>query len=213
MHAVAIIDRSHGISSARPGGEVPLDMKAFWNLLKVFSVLAVLFVIVYGSYLWLRGADLAMPALLSPAPGTRLLMSMDGFRFAQSENGRISWRMHARKADLFESKEAQLTDLQITFIAPDKRQGELLGEAGTLDTVTGNASVRRVAREVRVVTSDGYLLTTNSLFWKAGDRLVRTPDPFKLLGSEIYLEGKGLSTNLDLRTMVVDSDVKAVLQE
>jgi len=188
-------------------------MKAIGKLLKVFSVLVALFVFVYGSYLWLRGADLAMPALLVPAPGARLLMSMDGFRFAQSENGRISWRMHARKADLFESKEAQLTDLEITFIAPDKRQGELLGETGTMDTVTGNASVHRVSREVRVVTSDGYLLTTNSLFWKAGDRLVRTPDAFKLLGSEIYLEGKGLSANLDMRTMVVDSDVKAVLQE
>ncbi len=188
-------------------------LKAIGKFLKVLSVLFILFACVYGSYLWLRGADLSVPAIFSPATGPRLLMSMEGFRFAQSENGRISWRMHARKADLFENKDAQLTDLEILFIAPDGRKGELLGEAGTLDTATGNASVRRVTREVRVVTSDGYLLTTNSLFWKAGERLVRTPDPFKLLGSEIYLEGKGLSTNLDMRTMAVHSDVKAVLQE
>jgi LPS export ABC transporter protein LptC len=188
-------------------------MKVNWQILKVLSVFLVLFAIFYGGYRWLRGTDMTMPSLFRPAPGARLLMSMEGFRFAQSENGRISWRMYARKADLYESKEARLKDLEITFFAPDKREGTLIGETGTMDTATGNASVSRVSREVRVVTSDGYLLTTNALFWKAGKRLVRTPDPFKLLGSEIYLEGKGLSADIDMRTIVVDSNVKAVLQE
>jgi LPS export ABC transporter protein LptC len=188
-------------------------MKVNWQILKVVSVFLVLFAIFYGGYRWLRGTDMTMPSLFRPAPGARLLMSMEGFRFAQSDNGRISWRMYARKADLYESKEARLKDLEITFFAPDKREGTLIGETGTMDTATGNASVSRVSREVRVVTSDGYLLTTNALFWKAGKRLVRTPDPFKLLGSEIYLEGKGLSADIDMRTIVVDSNVKAVLQE
>jgi len=188
-------------------------MKVIGKLLKVLFVFLVLFAIFYGSYLWLRGEDMTMPSMFRPASGERRLMSMEGFRFAQSEHGRISWRMQARKADLYESKEARLQDLEITFFTPDGREGALTGEAGTMDTATGNASISRVSREVRVVTSDGYLLTTNSLFWKAGERLVRTPDPFKLLGSEIYLEGKGLSANLDLRTIVVNSNVKAVLQE
>ncbi len=187
-------------------------MKINGKLLMVLSVSLVLAAF-YGGYLWLRGADMTMPSLFRPAPGARRLMSMQGFRFAQSEQGRISWRMQAREADLYENKEARLKDLEITFFSPDKREGTLIGEAGTMDTITGNASISRVSREVRVVTSDGYLLTTNSLFWKAGERLVRTPDPFKLLGSEIYLEGKGLTANLDMRTVVVNSNVKAVLQE
>ena len=188
-------------------------MKVNWQILKALSVFLVLFAIFYGGYRWLRGTDMTMPSLFRPAPGARRVMSMEGFRFAQSENGRISWRMYARKADLYESKEARLKDLEITFFAPDKREGTLIGDTGTMDTATGNASVSRVSREVRVVTSDGYLLTTNALFWKAGKRLVRTPDPFKLLGREIYLEGKGLSADIDMHTIVVDSNVKAVLQE
>jgi LPS export ABC transporter protein LptC len=188
-------------------------MKVNWKLLKVPSIFLVLFAVLYGGYVWLRGADMTMPSLFKPSPGARLLMSMEGFRFTQSENGRISWRMHARIADLYENKEAQLKDLEINFIAPDRREGTLFGDSGTMDTATGNASVRGVSRDVRVVTTDGYLLTTTSLFWKAGERLVRTPDPFKLLGSEIYLEGKGLSANLDMRTIAVNGNVKAVLQE
>ena len=82
-----------------------------------------------------------------------------------------------------------------------------------MDTGSGNASIRRDTQEVRIVTSDGYLLTTNSLFWKAGERQVWTSDPFKLLGSEIYLEGVGITANVDMRTIVVKNNVKAVLQE
>ena len=85
-----------------------------------------------------------MPSLFRPAAGPRLFMSMEGFRFAQSENGRVVWRMKAGSADLYENKEAQLTDLEITFTTPDSREAALIGETGTMDTVTGNASIRGV---------------------------------------------------------------------
>jgi LPS export ABC transporter protein LptC len=188
-------------------------MKVNWKLFKVLAAVLILISALYGGYLLLRRSDMSIPSLLHPAPRSRLFMSMEGFRVTRSENGRVAWRMLARNADLYESKEAQLKDLQITYITPDKKEAELLGESGTMDMVTGNASVRRVTQDVRIVTSEGYLLTTDSLFWKAGERLVTTPDPFKLLGTEIYLEGKGLSGNVDMRTIVVNSNVKAVLQE
>lgn len=188
-------------------------LKVNRKLLKVLSTLLVITAVLYGGYRWLRGADMTVPSLFIPTSGSRLIMSMEGFRFSQAENGRLSWRMRARKADLYESKEALLKDIDITFTSTDRRQGELIGESGTMDTATGDAALRGVSHDVRLVTSDGYLLTTSSLFWKAGERLVRTPDPFKLLGSEIYLEGKGLSANLDMHTIVVSGNVKAVLQE
>lgn len=188
-------------------------MKVNGKFFKAFAAFLIFTALLYGGYLLLRGADLTMPSLFKPVPGTRLLMSMEGFRFAQSDNGRVSWRVNARSANLYANKEAQLQDIEIVFITPDMKEAALLGEVGVMDTFTGNASVRRGSREVRVVTSDGYLLTTDSLMWKAGDRLVQTPDPFKLLGSEIYLEGRGLTANVDLRMIVVNNHVKAVLQE
>jgi LPS export ABC transporter protein LptC len=180
---------------------------------KVTAVVLVAAVIVVGSYLLMRGTNITIPSLFHSAPGPRLIMSMDGFRFTQSENGKISWRMNARSADLFENKEAQLQDIKIVFTSPENKESTILGETGTMDTTSGNASLRRVTRDVRVITSDGYLLTTDSLFWKAGERVVWTADPFKLLGSEIYLEGIGMSANVDMRTIMVKNDVKAVLQE
>jgi len=188
-------------------------MKVNRIFLKTVAIILILTALVYGSYLLLQGTEITVPVLFHPAPGPRLLMSMDGFRFTQSEKGRVSWLMNARTADLYENKEAQLKEIEILFSNPDKKEAVLRGATGTMDTTSGNASIRRGTREVRIITSDGYLLTTDTLYWKAGERLVWTPGPFKLLGSEIYLEGVGFSANVDMRTIVVKDNVKAVLQE
>jgi LPS export ABC transporter protein LptC len=186
------------------------------SFLRFFSVLALFCVLaggLYGSYRLLRDVDFSIPSLLRPAPGKRLLISMDGFRFSQTEGGRVSTRINASRTDLFENREAHLKDVELQFIEPDGRKVVLIGETGIMDTVKGNATIRRGAREVRIITSDGYLMTTNSLFWRASDRVVTTSDPFKVLGKEIYLEGKGFSADVDMRKILVQSNVKAVLQE
>ena len=187
------------------------------NIIRILTTLALFLIItavIYGGYLLLRGTDIVMPSLFPPAAGPRLLMSMDGFRFTRSTNGTVDWRMLAGKADLYGNKEAKLKDVEIVFDSPDgTRAAKLLGETGSMDTASGNASIHGGSKDVRIITSDGYLLTTNSLFWRSGERMVWTPEPFKLLGSEIYLEGVGFSANVDMRSLVVKNNVKAVLQE
>jgi LPS export ABC transporter protein LptC len=188
-------------------------LRSFIRLFSILALFCVLAAALYGSYRLLREADFSVPALFKPAPGKRLLISMEGFRFAQTEGGRVSWRVRSFRTELFENREARLKDVELQFLEPDGRTVVLIGETGVMDTVQGNATIRRGAREVRIVTSEGYLMTTNSLFWRARDRVVATPDPFKVLGKEIYLEGKGFSADVDMRKMVVESNVKAVLQE
>ncbi|HTG00391.1 MAG TPA: LPS export ABC transporter periplasmic protein LptC [Nitrospirota bacterium] len=157
--------------------------------------------------------EIYVPVLLQSSPGQRQLITMDSFRFVRSEKGRITWRLDSRKADLAENKEATMEDIEINFSSADHREAKLFGDAGTMDTATGNTLIRRITHDVKIVTSDDYLLTTASLFWKAGERVVRTADPFRLIGTEIYLEGVGLTANVDLGTIVVKNNVKAVLQE
>lgn len=183
-----------------------------WFLTVTF-VLAVVGALLYGSYQVLLDTHIPVPSLLKTTPGSRILISMEGFRMVQSEGGRPAWGVTARSADLFESKEARLRDVEIVFNNEDGKTAALIGEQGTMDTETGNATIRRGTREVRIVTSDGYLMTTDSLAWKASDRVIRTADPFKVLGKEIYIEGTGMSANVDMRKVVVNSNVKAVLQE
>lgn len=181
--------------------------------LVILTIILIASGLIAGGILLFRRADIAVPSFLRPVSASRLLMSMDGFRFAQLEGGTVPWRMEARHADLYENKEARLREIEIVFRGADGRTVTLLGDEGTLDTASGNAAIRRGNRDVRVVTSDGYLMTTSSLVWESDERLVRTDDPFKLLGRSIYLEGKGISADTELRTIEVNGNVKAVLQE
>ncbi len=151
--------------------------------------------------------------LFQPPPGSRLLMSMEGFRFVETENGRVSWHMTAGSADLYENKEAQLKDIEITFVAPDRREARLLGEVA--DAGHGQRRCFHPARGPRGQDRDQRGLSSDDQFAVLACRPADCADngPFKLLGSEIYLEGQGLSGNVDMLTIVVDQHVKAVLQE
>jgi LPS export ABC transporter protein LptC len=184
-----------------------------WRFIGGLAVVLILGAITYGSYLMLQESDVNVPPLFKPAPGARLLIQMEGFRFSRSEDGRVAWRLDAGSADLYETQEAQLREVEIVFSSPDGKRAALIGDHARMDIRSGDASIRRGGREVRIVTSDGYLMTTDSLIWKAGARVVRTADPFRVLGREIYVEGKGLSADVDMRKLVIDSHVKAVLQE
>ena len=210
--------RTYGINYAYGGLLWPpyalMTMKVNRILVKLVLIFLLLGAIVYSGYQLIRETkEITAPSLLQPEPGVRMIMSMEGFRFAQSENGVISWTMNARTAELFENKEAKLNDVEIDFKNPNGKEATLFGDSGTMDTTNGNASIRRVSQDVRIATTDDYLLTTSSLLWKAGERQVWTPDPFKLLGIKIYLEGVGITANVDLHTIAVKDNVKAVLQE
>jgi LPS export ABC transporter protein LptC len=185
--------------------------------MKKRTIAAVLFLAVitvsgYGLYRQFRGKEIAMPSLFKPA-GSRLLMSMEKFSFIQSERGRVSWRLDTQHADLYENKEAKMVGVEVVYNNPGNGTVALIGASGTMDTTTGNASIRGNSEPVKVVTSDGYLLTTSSLTWKSGEKTVRTAEPFKMLGREIYLEGRGLTARVENHTMTVDNNVKAILQE
>jgi LPS export ABC transporter protein LptC len=188
-------------------------IKAVLRSLLLLSLLLVIAAAIYGSYRLLRATDLSIPTISQPGSNKRALMSMEGVHMVQSESERETWSMSARTAELFENKEAQVKDIEIVVYHTDNRTVALLGEMGTIDTVSGNATIQRGTREVRIVTSDGYLMTTDSLVWKAGERVIKTVNPFRVLGKEIYLEGKGMSADVDLRKVIVDNNVKAVLQE
>lgn len=186
-------------------------MKKRKQLIAFLAIVLVLAAILTS--LLYRKDELSLPNFLRPYSQTKVLMSMQGFRFVQFEQDETPWRMEARHADLYENKEARMRDVEIVFSGTESRVVTLLGEEGTLNTKTGDAVMFRGERDVRVVTSDGYLLTTSSLAWSSGERSVRTSDPFKLLGDTIYLEGRGFSGKTDLHTLKVNDHVKAVLHE
>ena len=200
----------------RPNGPpyVLKDMRSLISIIKILSIVAIVALFLYGGFYVMKEADVAVPLVFQPIAGVRKVMSLDAYTFVRSENGRIAWRLQAKTADLLDNKEARLHDLQIDFSDPgDEKHARLTGDIGSLNTENGNATVRRENEDVRIVTSDGYVLTTTALSWNAGKRTISSDEPFKLLGSEIYLDGRGITANVDMQSIEVNEHVKAVLQE
>lgn len=190
-----------------------MPMKERHIFLKIFFIVVLTCACFYAIYLAVQESGIVIPSLLRSSSKKHLLMSMEGFRFIQSDNGRVSWQMNAQNADLYENNEARLKDVVISYSGVNHSQTSLLSDVGVMDTISGDATFLKDIREVRIVSKDGYLLTTNSLKWHADDRQVETEAPFKLVGNEIYLEGTGLSADVDIRALTVRKHVKAVLQE
>ena len=46
-------------------------------------------------------------------------VSMDGFHLTQSEKGKVSLRMSASTADLFDNKEVRLKEIEVVFTGPE----------------------------------------------------------------------------------------------
>ncbi|MGE5856538.1 MAG: hypothetical protein ACM34C_08230, partial [Syntrophaceae bacterium] len=98
-----------------------------------FLAIVLILVAILTSRLY-RKAELSLPNFLRPYSQTRVLMSMQGFRFAQFEQDATPWRMEARHADLYENKEARMRNVEIVFSGTESRVVTLFGEEGTLNT-------------------------------------------------------------------------------
>jgi LPS export ABC transporter protein LptC len=187
--------------------------QAIFRSLIVIFVLTSVGAVLYMSYRALRDTKLNVPSLFPSAAEGEAIISMSGFRLVQSEAGRVAWSVEAKRAELLDNKEALLNGVEAVFHNPDGRTAALIGESGTIDSQSGNASIRGDGKDVRIVTSDGYLMTTDMLSWNAARRTVWTKNPFRVLGREIYVEGKGMRANVDLQELKVEDNVKAILQQ
>jgi LPS export ABC transporter protein LptC len=185
------------------------------NAYKYAALFLMFFALCFGAFILVQERERVAPALFHPVRSEHVLMSMKGFRIARSERGAVSWIMNARDADLLDNKKSRLNEVDIHYFAGSSgAEATLTSDAGQVDTMSGDATFFRGSHDVKVVSSDGYLLTTaHALLWNADSRKIETTGQFTLLGKELYLEGVGMTADVDLRFLTVRNNVKAVLQE
>ena len=78
-------------------------MKVFKVRKRFLAALALsllLLALASGGELLFRSVDIAMPSFFRAVSGSRLLMSMDGFRFEQFEDGKVPWRIDRKSTRL-----------------------------------------------------------------------------------------------------------------
>lgn len=141
-------------------------------------------------------------------------MTMDNFHFTQAGKGKIDWEVKAVRAKLFKKEnKAVLEDVEAVFTTPKGIRLELKGDEGLFNTELHDIYIRKKNNKIKIISSNGYTMTTDSLSWNNKNRIVATDDAVLIEGKEIKLKGKGLRINAVTQELEVVSDVEAVIKK
>ena len=140
-------------------------------------------------------------------------MTMDNFHFTQAGKGKIDWEVKAVRAKLFKKEnKAVLEDVEAVFTTSQGIRLELKGDEGLFNTESHDIYIRKKNNDIKIVSSNGYTMTTDSLSWNNKKRVVATDDAVSIEGKDIKVRGKGLRINAVTQELEVMSDVEAVIK-
>ncbi|GEM_PF-2118517 len=141
-------------------------------------------------------------------------MTMDNFHFTQAGKGKIDWEVKAVRAKLFKKEnKAVLEDVEAVFTTSQGIRLELKGDEGLFNTESHDIYIRKRNNDIKIISSNGYTMTTESLSWDNKKRVVATDDAVSIEGKEIKVKGKGLRINAVTQELEVLSDVEAVVKK
>ncbi len=141
-------------------------------------------------------------------------MTMDNFHFTQTGKGKIDWEVKSGKARLFKKEnKAVLENVEAVFTTSQGIRLELKGDEGLFNTESHDVFIRKKNHEIKIISSNGYTMTTDSLSWDNKKRVVATDDFVLIEGKDLRIKGKGFRINAVSQELEVLSDVEAVIKK
>ena len=93
-------------------------------------------------------------------------MTMDNFHFTQAGKGKTDWEVKAVRAKLFKKEnKAVLEDVVAVFTTSQGIRLELKGDEGLFNTESHDIYIRKRNNDIKIISSNGYTMTTDSLSW------------------------------------------------
>jgi LPS export ABC transporter protein LptC len=131
---------------------------------------------------------------------------IEDFTISHRELKQIKWTLSSKLATMNENSDEILLD--IVTIKIFAGNGIIIeGKEGLYHQQNKTMLLKNPV----LVTTKDYQLSTNSLFWNGFDKTVKTDDDIHLKGAKIDLTGKGLLVNFNDDTVVVNKNVKALV--
>ena len=128
-------------------------------------------------------------------------MSLEKIRLVEDKHGQKTWELEARAAQQNNDENILLLeDLKVTYYAKGGRSFILSGKKGRVNQ--GSRDMELIG-DVRLTSSDGYTLKTNSLKYNHGERKVTTADPVEIEGDQMHLVGRGMQVDMEAQTLRV----------
>ncbi|MBA4392232.1 MAG: LPS export ABC transporter periplasmic protein LptC [Desulfobacca sp.] len=176
--------------------------------LKNIFVIGILCVVAFwiGLYAF-RIQGPSTPPPLSPAgtaaPGQ---VGLQEINFVQVKDGVKLWELKA-EAVTYQQPQNQISfkKVTLTYFPKGESPVTLVGNLGKLDTQKKNVFIEG---EVVISTPEGYELKAPSLQYEDEKREVSTDKEFTFKGPNIFLDGQGVSMNLDTQVVWVKKKAK-----
>ena len=142
-------------------------------------------------------------------PASPADLKLDRLRYTETRDGVKEWELEAASAQYFkEDGSVLLEKVRAAFFGKSMQTYSLEGEKGRFNTQTKTIEA---FGGVRLETSDGYRMETQSLSYQADKRQLSTEDRVEMQGPQGKISGTGLIVHLDQQRITILGQVKVVL--
>jgi len=136
-------------------------------------------------------------------------VTIDGFRFANTENEVLSWQLNAAKAEMKkDTGMAKLHDLEAVFNGKDGMVVKLKADEGAFDTGTKAIRLSRADKDITITSNNGCTIAVRELNWDNNKRELSTNDKVTIDSKNLRIEGRGLVARSDLQEVRINNGVK-----
>ncbi len=135
-------------------------------------------------------------------------LTLNNIKYTKTRSGIPLWSLEATSAHHLADGITLVKDVQITFF--DKEKGDMLITAGEGKLAPADNEVS-VSSHVVVVTPSGHTLETDYLEYVEEQSLLQTDREAQISSADYIVAGTGMQINIDKRTLVLLSDIRAQL--
>ena len=176
------------------------------NRINIFIITLIILLIVSIVVIFIRHREAQKNSLSPPRPETtEATLTIKNFHHEATENGEKKWTLEASSASLFVPQNmAQLTDISVIFSTKKGEPLSIRAYKGVLNTKTNDMTVTGNI----IAEMPPYSLTTESLNYEHGSRMVHVNAPVEIIGQSMTLKAGALMYNIETGVLTCENHVE-----
>jgi LPS export ABC transporter protein LptC len=136
------------------------------------------------------------------------LFEIEGFTFAQTQSGKLKWRLKSAKAKIYKSYR-YLKDIELELITQKEEVIRIKAKEGKMVISKDKIFLFGVDLE----RGDGSFLKTKSLLWDLKNKILSGEDKVFYRKESLYIQGKGLEILPEEGILKIKRDVEFKISE
>ena len=176
------------------------------NRINIFIIILILLLIISIVVVFIRHRAVQKNSVSPPPPATsEATLTIKNFHHEATENGEKKWTLEASSASLFVPQSmAQLTDISVIFLSKKGEPLSIRANKGVLNTKTNDMTVTGNI----IAEMPPYSLTTESLNYGHGSRMVHVNEPVEIVGQSMTLKAGALTYNIETGVLTCENHVE-----